>query len=245
MSERHARLRGQLYVLTIAVAAFLAGACDGVTAPSVGGEATRSETADVSTAPAEKPSASAKSTRPGAATEVDPCRLLKAAELRELPGTRFVTPTLGDFQGIPQCRWEAAGGIVFQVQAAPSADWGATVGAVMEQLATSPNISADDAKELEQAQRELSKRGELSARQACAVFSLMAEVGGHPEGATETVSYVPVGDDSVAVTAQKCTDGRFTSVAFHKPGLQELPEITRAMRAALLAAHGRAVTAVR
>lgn len=132
-----------------------------------------------------------------------------------------------------------------QVQAAPSADWGRTVGAAMKELAESPILTAEDVKELELAQRELSERGELSAQQACAVFSVIAEIGGAPKGATHVVQYVPVDDVSFAVTAQKCTNGRFTSVAFHTPGLQESPQMTRLVRAALLAAHRRAVAAVR
>lgn len=114
----------------------------------------------------------------------------------------------------------------------------------MEQLATNPDLSADDAKELEQAQLELSKRGELNAQQACAVFSVMAEIGGAPDGATHIVQYLPIGD-SLAVTGQKCTHGRFTSVAFQKPGLQASPDLARRVRSALSAAHGRALNVVR
>lgn len=62
-----------------------------------------------------------------------------------------------------------------QVQAASSSDWGASVETVMEQYAANPNLSADDAEEIERARRELSERGELSAQEACSTFSLMAK----------------------------------------------------------------------
>ena len=234
----------QRYVLMIAVAGLLVSACNGAPAPDASGTAARSES-EVSTAPGKTPDASPESAPQGADREVDPCRLLKDAELRELPGTRFALPTPSDFHGIPQCRWEADGATVVQVQAAPSADWGRNVGAAMKQLANNPKLSADDAKELAQAQQVLAERGELNARQACGMFSLIAEIGGAPPGATFTVQYIQADEFSVASTAQACTDGRFTSVAYHTRGLQESRQITRLMKATLFAAHRRAIQAAR
>lgn len=229
----------------LAVAVFAAGACADASAPSVGDEPPESNPAEASPTTSETPSAPVEPTPSGETTEVDPCSLLKPAELRDLAGKRVSSPKQTNFQGIPQCRWGQVQGTLVQVQAAPSADWSVSVEAILGQLVANPSLSASDVKEAKQAQRELSKRGALNAGQACRVFSLIAEIGGAGNGENSVVSFIPAGKDTVAVSAQACTDGRFTSVTFRKPGLQQSAKVAQRASTALAVAHNRAIAKAR
>lgn len=103
-------------------------------------------------------------------------------------------------------------------------------------------ISADDKREFAEARKLLADGKDLSASKACEMFTTLSEVGGAAEGAEFVINYVPLTAEQLSITAQTCTDGRFTSVVFAEDGLEESAELEAAIKTALDTAHERALS---
>lgn len=247
MPDRPARPRMR-HAVAIAVGAILAVACADATPQPRARAASESQPTrgPATTSTVEESNATERAsdspTLPLLPTEVHPCLLLEDAELEALAGAELASSSERTVEEVPQCRWTATDDTVVQVMAASSAAWGVSLEPVLERAADLPNLSPEDAEELERAREELSEHGALEAQQACDFFSLMARIGGASGDTSQIVNYVPMGDGSTAVSGQKCTDERFTSVVLAKPGLQPGPEVEQQMREALNAAHERAVS---
>lgn len=121
--------------------------------------------------------------------------------------------------------------------------WAESVPAVIDRLESSgAKISAEDQKQIDEASGLLKSSKGLTDEQACSLFSTLAEIGGAPAGSDTLVSYTQLTDKVLAVSAQTCRGGVFTSIVDASPGLKQSDDITKAAGVAVAAAHTRATS---
>jgi hypothetical protein len=177
---------------------------------------------------------------------VDPkepaCSFLTAAERKALVGSVIdqVVATSGTAAS-SQCRWQASSALI-QVTTLPAQAWAKTLPQVVQQLEASGDVkTADDKKELARAKKLLSKASSFTGNQACDAFTTLAEIGGAEEGATTTITLVPISEKDAGVSAQMCTSGEMTSLIYSVPGLKKTKAVDAAVTKALAAAQKRAL----
>jgi hypothetical protein len=174
------------------------------------------------------------------------CGALTAAELDGLLGVsalkRASTPTmLGDYT----CRWvpesERDGKASVQIQSLPSDVWAKQLPAVLTALENNPVGEGKEAVIAAARSKLLAAGDRLTADQACELWGDLVRINdGDPSSGT-AVQYLnsPGAENQLAVVAQRCTQGRFTSVAYSHVGLQDDDETTGRASQAVLLAHDR------
>ncbi|MBC7633876.1 hypothetical protein [Aeromicrobium sp.] len=190
-----------------------------------------------------KPSASPS---PSSATP-SACALLDAKEREALAGAPVdtVTPieSAGDGAGSgggAQCRWTSGGRLV-QASTLTAPQWAETVPMAIDRLEKSgARISADDQRQIDRSRSLLKSAAGLTEEQACSLFSTLAEIGGAPKGSDTLVSYTQLTPKVLAVSAQTCRGGVFTSIVDAGPQLKQTDQLTKAAGVAVAAAHTRA-----
>lgn len=187
------------------------------------------------------PSASATSQ-----ATVDPkepsCSFLTASERKDLVGSAIdeVVATSGT-AGSSQCRWQSDSALI-QVTTLPAQAWAKTLPQVVAQLESSGQVtSAGDKKELARAKKLLAKASSFTGKQACDVFTTLAEINGAKKGATTTITSVPITKSEAGISAQMCTSGEMTSLIYSVPDLKESKQVDAAVTKALAAAQKRAL----
>lgn len=177
---------------------------------------------------------------------VDPkepaCSFLTAAERKKLVGSAIdqVVATRGTADS-SQCRWQSSSALI-QVTTLPAQAWAKTLPQVVKQLESSGDVkSAADKKELARAKKLLSDASAFTGKQACDVFTTLAEIGGAEQGATTTITLVPISKAESGVSAQMCTSGEMTSLIYSVPGLKKTNAVDAAVTTALAAAQKRAL----
>ncbi len=112
----------------------------------------------------------------------------------------------------------------------------------MAQLESSGEItSASDKKELARAKKLLADASSFTGKQACDVFTTLAEINGAEKGATTTITSVPITESEAGISAQMCTSGEMTSLIYSVPGLKKSKEVDAAVTKALAAVQKRAL----
>jgi hypothetical protein len=177
---------------------------------------------------------------------VDPkepaCSFLTAAERKKLVGSAIdqVVATSGTADS-SQCRWQSSSALI-QVTTLPAQAWAKTLPQVVKQLESSGDVkSAADKKELARAKKLLSDASGFTGKQACDAFTTLAELGGTEQGATTTITLVPISEAESGVSAQMCTSGEMTSLIYSVPGLKKTKAVDAAVTTALAAAQKRAL----
>ena len=179
------------------------------------------------------------------AADASACQLLTAGEREALAGAPVddVGPIEAS-SALPagtQCRW-TAGRLLVQVAAQPATDWAQTVPAIFDQLeAPGAGTSKDDLAEITRSRALLKDLDDITEAQSCELFSSLAQIGGFPDDSDTTVSYLPVTDSVLGVSAQTCRDGYFVSIISAGPDLKRSDAINEAAETAVAAAHARAV----
>jgi hypothetical protein len=189
------------------------------------------------------PTPSASATTQATVDPKEPaCSFLTAAERKELVGSAIdeVVAT-GGTAGSSQCRWQAPTALI-QVTTLPATAWAKTLPQVVAQLESSGDItSARDKKELARAKKLLAKASSFTGKQACDVFTTLAEINGAEKGATTTITSVPITKSESGISAQMCTSGEMTSLIYSVPDLKKSRQVDAAVTKALAAAQRRAL----
>lgn len=172
------------------------------------------------------------------------CKLLTAKERAALLGSTLDAITASDAKtNAVQCRWDSDKGLI-QVTDLAAQDWAKTLPNIVAEMEKSADLkSATDKAQLAKAKKLLEGAKSFTGKQACEAFSTLAEIGGDKAGTTTTVTYLPISDTTIAISAQICTGGRLTSLVFSTPELKKSKAYERKVTIALKAAHKRAVAA--
>lgn len=171
------------------------------------------------------------------------CRLLNAKDRLALAGvvTDEEAP-VGMKTAGKQCRWIASKSrVIIETTTAESPEWAEKVPGVIDQMESSGLLSDEDLREIAESRKILDGPEPVDPVEACELFTTLAEIGGAPSESDMIVNYLPFGTDRMAITAQTCTSGRFTSISLAKPKIAESAQIEDAMRKALETAHQRAL----
>lgn len=197
--------------------------------------------------PSSSPSSSSSSS-----DSVDPsvdesagCALLSAPERAALLGSKLDAVVASDARkGAVQCRWSSDKGLI-QVTDLAAEDWAKTLPDIVAQMEQSTDLqNAKDKAQLAEAKKLLKDAESFTGDQACKAFSRLAQIDGSVQAGTNmTVTYLPITEDSVGISAQICTGGRLTSLVFSTPDLKQSKQYERKVKVALKAAHARALKA--
>lgn len=162
--------------------------------------------------PKEKPTPSP--TRTTAATDPDSLacgRLLPAAAVEELAGMPAspVATMLGELDA---CRWDLDPGEWIQVVDVASPQWAAVLPESLAQAKASGDFDAKTLATLEAGLAPVRAGRKLTPQQACALFTTYArEIVGAVDSEA-VVQFLPNQTVPQAVSAQRCTRGRYTAV---------------------------------
>jgi hypothetical protein len=170
------------------------------------------------------------------------CELLTAKERSRLLGSKLDSVAQADARerGV-QCRWQSDKGLI-QVTDLQATEWAKTLPDLVANMEKSAELTDQgDKDQLEAAKKLLDGAEDFNAKQACEAFTTLAELGGEKPGTTTTVTYVPIDEQTVGLSAQQCTKGRLTSIIVTKPDLKQSKAFERTVLKALKAAHRRAV----
>jgi hypothetical protein len=131
-----------------------------------------------------------------------------------------------------RCHWQAPDGrrglVAFVL---PAEEWAQALPSTLPRLKVTRTLSAKDRALVDRLVREM-ERGPLPADRACEVFAAVARLSGaEPEGGA-MVNFVPAGavNPHQGVTAQRCEDGRFSSLTAYAAGA--VPDRATARRTA-------------
>lgn len=172
------------------------------------------------------------------------CKLLSPADRAKLLGSKLDVVVASDARaGAVQCRWESDKGLI-QVTDLAAEGWAKTLPNIVAQMEKSADLQKPaDKAQLAEAKKLLTGADSFTGKQACRAFSKLAEIGGEKAGTSTTLTYLPISDGVVGISAQTCTGGRLTSLVFSTPELKKSTAYERKVRTALKAAHKRALTA--
>lgn len=193
--------------------------------------------------PAAEPSATASSDKVDKnLDESAGCKLLSPAERAALLGSQLDAVVASDArEGAVQCRWASDNGLI-QVTDLAAQDWAKTLPSIVAQMENSTDLqNADDKAQLAEAKKLLKGASSFTGKQACEAFSQLAKISGNKSGSTTTLTYVPISEEAVGISAQTCTGGRLTSLVFSTPKLKKSTSYERKVKVALKAAHQRAL----
>lgn len=174
---------------------------------------------------------------PSAAAADNPsCTALDDAALRALAGGDVSEPRTVTVAEVPACQWDAPDGLQLQVIAASADAWARGLPSAIDQLRANPALRQTDVAKLDQA-LDLVTGDALTPAQGCALFRTLLEIQGEEKGSTSTVALFPDRTRPIAVTGQRCVDGRYVSVQFARTsGVLDKPLPVQRVRTALAAA---------
>lgn len=180
-------------------------------------------------------------TRAASPAGADPCSLLTGAEASDLLGGDAAAPRPTPVLSLPSCAWRGPGGAELQVLSADAAAWSTQVPALIDAVLARPGLTKALRDQLEDRRTAMTTSGgRLSADEACATFTAIAEGSGLPAGTSSLVTYVPSPAAPEIMLGQRCTEGRFTSIAVGRPGLSRQEAAEKSMLALVDRVHGRA-----
>lgn len=185
---------------------------------------------------APKPTPTAKS-----ASAPDACDLLTTADLAKiLEGAGDPKPGLTG--GIPNCQWADANGRYVQAVGIDASEWVRSLPDIVRALEASKEFSdAENLRKLRAAAKLLESGDKIDSREACSLFSQMAELQGRPPKTTFLVSVIPTRADPKGISGQMCSVGTFTSVMLADTTGLEDPLPVDAVGNATKTAHRRAI----
>ncbi|HMM93627.1 DUF3558 family protein [Phycicoccus sp.] len=204
------------------------------------GGATPSESGTTGPGPSSSaaPSASGSST----AAASDPCSLLTAAEVARIAGGTGQSAEPGTLAGQPICQWKGAGDTVAQVISLRASDWAASLPQVIAGVKSAgAGSDPEGLARLEKASGIVERGGRVADGEACGLFSDLLTIGGQAPGSDRSIQAYPSSKDAQSLTAQLCTDGRFTSLAIVSPSGLTTPLPLDEVSAAAASAHQRSL----
>lgn len=153
-----------------------------------------------------------------------PCTLLDDAALESLigsapqgaevtvPGSDLLACQFGDIteRGV-------------QVAQVPAGEWAHSLPAMVDGLKALPagTLDEDVLEQLQNASDAVDAGTSIPADEACTYFSQLLEIQGQEPGTTRVVSYYPDAESAIAITAQQCDAGTYTSLLVGRTDLAE------------------------
>lgn len=136
---------------------------------------------------------------------------------------------------LPACQFGDITKHGVQVAQAPAEDWAASLPSLAAMLQDNSAGIADPDKlqQLTEAIETLDTGGEISPDEACVLFSQLLELQGLEPGTRVTASYLPTKETALALSAQQCLNGRFTSILVGDPEIGQDPDVVSAVMAIL------------
>ncbi len=173
------------------------------------------------------------------------CRLLNRADREKIDGTAIDREMPAEGNVGPrenQCGWASRKANI-RVMSMSSTTWAVILPAALDQVEKSPKVklSAADRAELAEGRKLLDDKT-LLPDQACDLFVTLTKLEGG-DGSNEVIRYVPLnqGKDAMTISAQTCSDGRFTSVSYTTDGMTKSVELEETMADLRYVAHRRAI----
>lgn len=189
---------------------------------------------------ASSPESATQSDDTAGAGSADACDILSQAEAESLLSSSTDGPQPGMTGSMPQCQWAAKDGSYVQVISLEASEWARLLPEVLRNLESSGLAAgAKNVKKIRRGAALVEGGGTLGPVEACSMFSTMAEWQGVPPGSSFVVNIVPTREEPLAVTAQICSSGRFTSVMVANPSGLEAPLPERPVLLASQKAHRR------
>ena len=144
----------------------------------------------------------------------DICDALNADERESLVGVVLGTSERAGAGFPDRCLWtdKDQPRALLRLSSMPANVWGRDLPILLRGLDSNASLTADQQAEVKDAQA-LVEDTNVDAATACEIFSLMAEVNGEDEGTDLVVGRI-ADDPAPTYTAQTCTDGRYSQVAF-------------------------------
>ncbi len=127
------------------------------------------------------------------------------------------------------------------VVAVPAPLWAVTAGGSIDQaLVAGPD--EDMADRLVKAKKEISKGARrIGKRDACAIFSLLAEASGQKPGIVENAGYSLASGSQLVANAATCKRGVYAAASYSEAGLEPSTTLLLAVTRIMRLAHQRAV----
>jgi len=171
------------------------------------------------------------------------CQLLNAADREKIDGTAIdrVMPVEAAVPRENQCGWASKKANI-RVMSMSASTWALTLPKALDAIQKSPQVELDatDRAQIAEADKLLDDKA-LKPDQACALFVTLAKLDPENAGTNEVVRYLPltVGKDTMTISAQTCSDGRFTSVSYTTDGMERSLELEETMAELRYVAHRR------
>ncbi|MDO9496927.1 MAG: hypothetical protein Q7J48_14575, partial [Nocardioides sp.] len=145
----------------------------------------------------------------------------------------------GEATGLPTCRWGSPADVGVQVIDVPMTEWVANLEPALDGFEQELGDDPGNAAKIEEARRLLVSE-EVDGVEGCGLFSLFAELQGLGPDLERVVNVIPSPEAPEAVTAQACTQGRFTSVLLQGASVtgsdEQVDQVDAALDAVLAAA---------
>jgi hypothetical protein len=163
------------------------------------------------------------------------CKLLTNKERKSIAGRSIslVAPA-PPAKGSDQCRWvntlKSAAPTMVQVAVAPAQVWAKSVPMQVDSALRSGRAADDELRaKLLAAKKKISKGADkLSDKEACTMFSLLAQSNGRKKGVTETISFPPFGSQ-IAAQARTCRFGIYATVTYSELGIKPSSALSAAV----------------
>lgn len=188
--------------------------------------------------------ASSPSPTPTAA-ESAACTFLTAKERRSIAGAPIDLVVLSNIpKDSEQCRWQkdaSAATTMLQVTVSPAREWSRRMPTFVDAAIKSGRVTSEATRDrLRAAKKRVGEPPALTDKQACDMFSLIAEVNGQKKDASQVLSYGTFGAQ-VSAKGVMCSKGVLTSLTYSEFGLTRSTSVALAVLRLLEIAHKRAV----
>jgi hypothetical protein len=163
------------------------------------------------------------------------CDLLTNKERRSIAGRSIslVAPAPAA-KGSAQCRWvdtlKSGAPTMVQVAVAPAQVWAKSVPMQVDSALRSGRAADDKLRaKLLAAKKKISRGADkLTDKEACTMFSLLAQSNGRKKGVTETISFPPFGSQ-IAAQGRTCRFGIYATVTYSELGLKPSSALSAAV----------------
>lgn len=162
-------------------------------------------------------------------TDNSPCNLLDDETVESLLGEPL-TPVEVKVPGTetPACQYGDITDHGIQVIHLPADAWAQSLPAAISMLDAAGAAEMFDPAKVEEAKaaaEHISQGGTITPDEGCEHFSTLVEIQGMEPGSNYVVNFLPTQESPIAVTAQQCVNGTFTSLLVGSPEMAQDPAV--------------------
>ena len=175
------------------------------------------------------------------------CTLLTAKERRSIAGEKLdvVAPSEAAKDTL-ECRWVNTLSTpvprALRVEAKPAQRWVLGLPQQIDGAIASGRTERKYSKRLQAAKKKVFEGAdEIGDKEACRLFSLLAEAGGGKKGASQTAFFLPAEGGRITAIAHTCTSGVYTLLTYDEQGLALSSALGQATLRLMRIAHQRAI----